>query len=81
MTRLILRAPQASNLFIALGEILVVRKLLCCIWNIALSLELNQLIITRSAELHNERSAPPSTGQGKLFNFRVLTMHHLYSYE
>lgn len=40
--------------------------LLCCIWHIALSLELDQLVITRGAELHNEGSAATSTEQGNL---------------
>jgi len=47
---------------------------LCCVWHIAFSLELDQLVITRGAELHNEGSAAPSTKQG---NPMVLTSSFL----
>lgn len=52
--------------------------LLCCIWHIALALELNQLVITRSAELHNEGSAAPSTEQGNPATLWFFTLCLLF---
>lgn len=46
--------------------------LLYCVWRIALSLELDQLVITRGAELHNEGSAAPSTEQGNPMALNAL---------